>query len=379
MKFRIKNRKINISRKGHREKRPRQHRRVVNLGRLAIFAALLALLIIPQTGCSSQVETAKTDFCLDTQCTITIYDTNEALNPDGAMAMEEAEEILDDAFDEIRRYENILSRTVEGSDVDRINKAGGQSTEVSQETMDVIQLCMEAGLISDGKFDMTIGAVTDLWDFKSENPKLPQQSDIEKALSTVDFTKMRTQGSSVTFTNPETRVDFGGVAKGYIADCIGEFLKEKGVKKAIVNLGGNIVTIGQKDAETLWNIGIERPYSDRTEIMGTVQVADATVVTSGIYERNFEQDGVLYHHVLDPATGYPVETDLEAITLVAAEGNSGFCDSLSTICILLGKDKAMDLIESLQEKHPEKQLEAALIDKDDNMTQTSGMNVMIEE
>ncbi len=347
--------------------------------RTAAFAALITLLIIPQTGCSSQVETAKTDFCLDTQCTITIYDTDEALNPDGAMAMEEAEGILDEAFDEIRHYENILSKTVDGSDVDRINKANGQPIEISGETMDVIQLCMEAGLLSDGKFDMTIGALTDLWDFKSENPQVPQQNDIEKALDTVDFTKMRTQGSSVTFTNPETRVDFGGVAKGYIADRIGEFLKEKGVKKAIVNLGGNIVTIGQKDEETLWNIGIERPYSDRTEIMGTVQVADATVVTSGIYERNFQQGGVLYHHVLDPATGYPVETDLEAITLVAAEGNSGFCDSLSTICILLGKDKALELIENLQEKYPEKQLEAALIDKDDNMTQTDSMNVITEK
>ena len=349
------------------------------LGRLVAFATLLMLIIIPQTGCSSQAETAKTNFCLDTQCTITIYDTDEALSPDSAMPTEDAERILDEAFTEIKRYENLLSKTVEGSDVDRINKAGGQPTEVSDETMDVIRLCMEAGLISGGKFDMTIGAVTELWDFKSENPQIPSQQNIDKALTTVDYTKMRTQGSSITLTNPDARLDFGGVAKGYIADRIGAFLKEKGVEKAIVNLGGNIVTVGQKDEDTLWNIGIERPYSDRTEIMGTVQVADATVVTSGIYERNFQQDGVLYHHVLDPATGYPVETDLEAITLVAAEGNSGFCDSLSTICILLGKDKALALIESLQEKYPEKRLEAALMDKDDNMVQTDGMQVITEE
>lgn len=347
--------------------------------RLAALAAFMLLLIIPQTGCSSQVETAKSDFCLDTQCTITIYDTDEKLNPDSAMPPEEAERILEDAFNEIRRYENLLSKTAEGSDVDRINKAGGQAVEVSQETMDVISLCMEAGLLSGGKFDMTIGAVTELWDFKSEDPQVPGQEDIDEALKTVDFTKLRTQGSNVILADPDARLDFGGVAKGYIADCIGEFLEEKGVRKAIVNLGGNIVTIGQKDEETLWNIGIERPYSDRTEIMGTIQVADATVVTSGIYERNFQQDGMIYHHVLDPETGCPVETDLESITLVAAPGYSGFCDSLSTISILLGKDKALALIEQLQEQRPEMKLEAALIDKDDNMTQTGGMNVITEE
>ena len=349
------------------------------LGRSALFVALLACIIIAQTGCSRQAETAKTEFCLDTQCAITIYDTSDALNPDNAMPAEEAEQILDDAFTEIKRCEKLLSKTVEGSDVDKINQSRGQATEVSDETMEVINLCQEAGRISGGKFDMTIGAVTDLWDFKSENPKAPQQQDIDKALSTVDFTQMSAKGNTVTFTNPDARLDFGGVAKGYIADRIGEFLKEKGVQKAIVNLGGNIVTIGQKDKETLWTIGIERPYSDRTEIMGTVQVSDATVVTSGIYERNFQQNGKLYHHVLDPATGYPVETDLESITIVAAEGNSGFCDSLSTICILLGKDKALALIESLQEKYPEKKLEAALIDKDDNMIQTDGMNMRTEE
>lgn len=343
--------------------------------RVTAMAALLALFIIPQTGCSSQVETAKSDFCLDTECTITIYDTDESLNPDDAMPTEEAEQILDEAFQEIRRYESLLSKTVEGSDVDRINKAGGQAVEVSDETMDVIQECAAAAILSDGKFDLTVGALTELWDFKGTEPQVPAQEDIETAKATVNYQNMFTQGNTVTFTNPDAKVDFGGVAKGYIADRIGEFLVEKGVQKAIVNLGGNIVTIGQKDEETLWTIGIERPYSDRTEIIGTIGMADGTVVTSGIYERNFEQDGVLYHHVLDPATGYPVETDLESITLTAVSGNSAFCDSLSTICILLGKDRALELIEALQETYPEKKLEAALLDQDDNMVTTDGMNV----
>ena len=114
-------------------------------------------------------------------------------------------------------------------------------------------------------------------------------------------------------------------------------------------------------------------------MMGYVSVKDATVVTSGIYERKFEQDGVLYHHVLDPRSGYPVDTDLEAVTIRAARGNSGFCDGLSTVCLMLGHDKAQALIQTLQEEHPEMKLEAAFIDKNDAMTQTDGMDVKKDE
>ena len=155
--------------------------------------------------------------------------------------------------------------------------------------------------------------------------------------------------------------------------------RNQGVEKAVINLGGNVAVLGEKAKDTPWNIAIERPYSDRTEMMGYVSVKDATVVTSGIYERKFEQDGVLYHHVLDPRSGYPVDTDLEAVTIRAAKGNSGFCDGLSTVCLMLGKDKAQALIETLQEEHPEMKLEAAFIDKNDAMTQTDGMDVKKDE
>ena len=171
----------------------------------------------------------------------------------------------------------------------------------------------------------------------------------------------------------------GGMVAGYIADRICDYLKNQGVEKAVINLGGNVAVLGEKAKDTPWNIAIERPYSDRTEMMGYVSVKDATVVTSGIYERKFEQDGVLYHHVLDPRSGYPVDTDLEAVTIRAARGNSGFCDGLSTVCLMLGRDKAQALIQTLQEEHPEMKLEAAFIDKNDAMTQTDGMDVKKDE
>lgn len=126
-------------------------------------------------------------------------------------------------------------------------------------------------------------------------------------------------------------------------------------------------------------IAIERPYSDRSRDDGLCFGQRRNGCDSGIYERKFEQDGVLYHHVLDPRSGYPVDTDLEAVTIRAARGNSGFCDGLSTVCLMLGRDKAQALIQTLQEEHPEMKLEAAFIDKNDAMTQTGGMDVKKDE
>ena len=147
------------------------------------------------------------------------------------------------------------------------------------------------------------------------------------------------------------------------------------MERAIINLGGNVCVIGSKADDTPWNIGIERPYSDRTELIGSVKVSDATVVTSGIYERMFKKNGRTYHHVLDPETGYPAETDLEAVTITAKKGYSAYCDGLSTTCLMLGRDKATALIEKLQKEKPEAGLEASFTDKDDKVTSTDGMKI----
>lgn len=330
---------------------------------------ITVLIIITQTGCGEKDPVSKSDFCLDTTCDIKIYD----------MKTGEASEILDGAFEEIDRYENLMSKTIEGSDVYKINHAQGQPVEVSKDTLKVIELGIEMGDLSGGMFDITIGKVSSLWNFTGDDPKVPEQADLTEALKTVNYKQIAIDDSAVSMKDPQAQLDLGGVAKGYIADRICDYLKNQGVEKAVINLGGNVAVLGEKAKDTPWNIAIERPYSDRTEMMGYVSVKDATVVTSGIYERKFEQDGVLYHHVLDPRSGYPVDTDLEAVTIRAARGNSGFCDGLSTVCLMLGRDKAQALIQTLQEEHPEMKLEAASIDKNDAMTQTDGMDVKKDE
>ena len=330
------------------------------------------MIIIPQTGCGGKEPVSGSEFCLDTSCEITIYDME-------GMSEDKAAGIIDQAFAEIREYENMLSRTVEGSDVYRINHADGKSTEVSVETLDVIHTGLLMAELSGGKFDITVGALTDLWKFTSDNPSVPEDQEIRKALETVGYENITMKGNEVGLSDSETRIDLGGVAKGYIADKTGEYMEAQGVTKAIINLGGNITAIGEKEEDTPWTIGIERPYSDRSEIVGSIKVSDKTVVTSGIYERQFVEDGVRYHHVLDPQTGYPAETDLEAVTITAVKGNSGFCDSLSTACLILGKEKAHRLVLKLQDEYPQMEIEAAFIDKNDNIAQTDGMNLELVE
>ena len=344
----------------------------VRLFRIIAAVLLTAVIIIPQTGCGGKEPVSGSEFCLDTSCEITIYDME-------GMSEDKAAGIIDQAFAGIREYENMLSRTVEGSDVYRINHAEGKSTEVSEETLDVIRTGLLMAELSGGKFDITVGALTDLWKFTSDNPSVPEDQEISKALETVGYENITMKGNEVGLSDSETRIDLGGVAKGYIADKTGEYMEAQGVTRAIINLGGNITAIGEKEEDTPWNIGIERPYSDRSEIVGSIKVSDKTVVTSGIYERQFVEDGVRYHHVLDPQTGYPAETDLEAVTITAVKGNSGFCDSLSTACLILGKEKAHRLVLKLQDEYPQMEIEAAFIDKNDNIAQTDGMNLELVE
>ena len=339
---------------------------IFEITRKVIAAALLfSLLIISQAGCGNKEPVIGTDECLDTACEIAIYGFNR----------NEAEETIAEGFKVIEESEALLSKTVKGSDVDRINSAAGEEVEISETTRETIAVGLEMGEISGGSFDITIGRLTDLWDFKASDPQVPSANEIGKACETVDYRQVELAGNNISLRNIRAKIDLGGIAKGYIADQLTEFLEDKGVESGIINLGGNVVAIGTKEGGDDFVIGIERPYSDRTEVIGTVSVQDKTVVTSGIYERMFERDGTIYHHILDPSTGYPSETDLESVTIVAEKGNSCFCDGLSTTCLMAGSNEAMRIVKMLQKKYPEKNIEALFIDRKDNITVTDGMKL----
>lgn len=320
---------------------------------------LCAGLIIPQTGCGSEEQISENQFLLDTICTITI---------DG-MKKEEAEKIIVEAFETCRTYENMLSKTVQGSDIYKLNHAGGKSVAVREETLALIKKGIDYGRLSGGGFDITIGAVSELWDFSGENPKVPDAEQLKKAVNTVDYRQIQIEGNQVSLKNPKAQVDLGGIAKGYIADRLIEQMKQEGVEQAIISLGGNVAVIGEKAKGVPWNIGIERPYSDRREILGSVGLSDGTIATSGVYERCFEEGGVLYHHVLDPKTGYPVKGELDAVAVKGGEGQSIDCDAMGTICLMAGEKKGRRLLKEFPG------LEAAFIDKSDHIKTTEGITI----
>lgn len=316
------------------------------------------LLIISQTGCAAKGPVSEEFFCLDTVCMISVY----------GQSQKTAESVIAEAISLCKEYEGLLSRTIEDSDVYKINTAGGAPVAVSDDTISVIEKGIELGNVSGGKFDITIGAVSDLWDFK--NGIVPDDADIKTALKTVDYKQIEISGNRVCLGIEGAQLDLGGIAKGYIADCVTELLQDRGVESAIINLGGNVVAIGEKEAGVPWSVGIERPYSDRTEIVGMLKAADETVTTSGIYERCFEKDGRMYHHVLDPETGYPMETAAQAVTVQGPVGMSAESDAFGTMFLMMGKDAAAGIIE----KYPG--FCAAFVDERDNVSVLNGMEVI---
>ena len=317
-----------------------------------ILSIVIALIIfLPFSGCTVSEPLSKTEFFMDTVCTITIYDSSDS-------------QLIDKAFDICKKYEALFSRTIESSDISRINQIGEGTLEVSSETAEILKTALKYSELTEGRFDITIGRLTDLWNFKSESPRLPSKEEINTALKQTGFENLTVDKNMVTVKNG-IQLDLGGIAKGYIADQCADFLRTEGVKRAIINLGGNVLVIGSKEEGVPWKVGIQRPFDDRNEIIGSVQVSDCSVVTSGIYERYFEKDGTIYHHILDPETGYPVSNGLESVTILSS--SSVVADALSTSAFLLGKERALELIENLPDT------EAILIDEDSTITVTSGI------
>lgn len=323
---------------------------------------MLTILIIPQLGCNAQENNQgieKTGFYLDTVCRITIYSMEGTEGMSDEEKEKEALLKITEAFKICDGYEKKLSRTIEGSDIYNINHAGGKAVTVDEETVRVIRKGIEFGDLSGGAFDITIGRVSDLWNFHEEDEEgnkagtLPDENELAEAVSHVDYTKIEVEGNTVRLLDSEAEIDLGGIAKGYIADKVAQYLEEQGVTSAVVDLGGNIVTIGEKGKSledgsgSEFVIGIADPAFGRSQLLGTIPCRDKTLVTSGTYERYFEIDGKKYHHVLDPRTGYPKDTDLLSVTVIGGKGHSVDCDGLSTACLALGLDDGLKLIQGM--------------------------------
>ena len=332
------------------------------------------------SGCAglSDPEPVSNDgFYLDTICSISIYRMTDADGNavDASKMKDEAEGAIDDAFALCEDLEGKLSRTRKNSDISRLNSAKGEWTEVSDETMELVKKGLYYSELSDGDFDITIGGVTKLWDFHAAEgeEKLPDKEALAEAVKHVGYKNIEINVNKLRLSDPKTEIDLGGIAKGYIGDKMAALLEERDVVSATINLGGNVICIGGKTDEDDFVIGVEAPFSDRTEIIGKISSRDKTLVTSGVYERKMEVGGKLYHHILDTKTGWPVETDLDAVTLTAAKGHSADIDAASTICLIKGATEGRRFVEEKMDG-----VEAVFVMSDGSVDTTDGAGFVKE-
>ena len=271
-------------------------------------------------------------------------------------------EFMDQISDRCQFFEDKFSRTKEGSDIWNINHAAGAPVEVQPETARCISAALGYSEQTDGLFDITIGAVSSLWDFV--NGVKPEDAALQEAVGHVDYRGVKVEGTTVTLADPQAMLDLGGIAKGFITDDLVGMLREAGVQSASLSLGGNVYVLGPSFRGDDWNVGVQNPNGSANDVIAKIACRDKSLVTSGLYERSFTVDDTLYYHILDPKTGYPVQTDLSSASVASDSSTDG--DAYSTILFLLGHDKALDLLNS------DDRFEGVLVDMNDNPTISDG-------
>ena len=327
-------------------------KKIIKRCTFSIFAASLLLSSAAFSGCSLKANTAEnsdagsqepvsaTAIKLNTAVTVTIYDSQDR-------------ELLTECMNLCDKYEKIFSRTASDSELYQLNHreltpvAGTEDTfQISDPLAELIRKGLYYSELSEGAFDIAIEPLTSLWDFTAEDPQVPEDRLIQEALTKCDYHNVSVNDNNeVILKTEDTAIELGAIAKGYIADRLKDYLISQGVKSAIINLGGNVLCIGGKPDDSSFKIGIQKPFADRSETIAVMDIKDKSVVSSGVYERCFEQDGTLYHHLLNPRTGYPYDNGLIAVTIISDESVDG--DALSTTCFALGLEDGMKLAESL--------------------------------
>lgn len=312
-----------------------------------IAALFLALGMVLTAGCAEkdQDEPEQREvFAMDTAMVLTVY------GEDAFRAANAAEE-------EIYRLDSLLSRTNEASKVSLLNSAGGKMVPVGVALCDLIQTATTYTELTEGAFDITIAPVVSAWGFTTDHYQVPDPEELETLLTYVGMEHVHLSGKSSASSgyenaslDPGTQIDLGGIAKGYASDRLAAIFQEHEIPRALASLGGNVLAWGSKADGAAWRVGIQDPNapSDPNAYVGILQLTDAFAVTSGSYERFFVQDGKTYHHIIDPATGYPAESGLVSVTVVADSdaGNGTMCDALSTALFVMGREEALDFWRS---------------------------------
>ena len=276
-----------------------------------------------------------------------------------------AEDALAQAEAEIYRLEGVLSCRDEQAALARLNETGGGTA--GEETAALLQtaltLCEQTG----GAYDPALGALSEAWGFSTGAYRVPEPDALAEAMQSSGAGLVQLDGISVTLTNG-AQLDLGGIAKGYAADLLRAQLEKEGVTSATLDLGGDVFVMGRKTDGSDWRIAVKDP-ADTESYLGIVSAADKFIVTSGVYERYFEENGVRYHHILDPKTGCPAESGLVSVTVLCENG--AWADALSTACFVLGPDGALALRDDLADQGTD--FELILVTDDGRVLYTDGL------
>ncbi|MDP2791970.1 MAG: FAD:protein FMN transferase [Rectinemataceae bacterium] len=319
---------------------------------IAVISALFFAACAP----AAQSEISRTDFVLGTVCSVRILEGGST-------------KTTDEIFARLKTIEDRMSANKDGTEIAEVNAAAGlRAVKVSADTFDVIAKGIEYAKLTQGAFDISIGPLVKLWNIGTDYAKVPPKAEIAAALKLVDYRKIELDAKNLTvkLSAPGMRLDLGAIAKGYSADEVATILTKHKVKAAVIDLGGNVLVFGKKKDGSPWRVGVQDPRSNRGDYIGLVTGQAMTVVTSGIYERFFVEEGKHYHHILDTKTGWPADNSLVSVSIISA--SSMDADALSTSLFALGLQKGMELAKTLPD------INAIFIDNKNRVYMSPGTN-----
>ncbi len=297
------------------------------------------------------------EFMFDTFLNISIYDGGKD---------NQLNSIFQQVYSRSREIEVEFSVFQEDSLAQQINReAAKQPVPINEDFSRVLQTAMEVSQWSGGAFDITVKPLSDLWNFQSPSPSVPDEEEIDRARACVGYQNIEISDRTIRFRSSGTQIEFGAVAKGFAVQEAADQLRELGVEKAIVNYGGNVALVGEKKEGTSFSVGIQTPFGAAGEYFALLSLSDCALATSGAYERNFTEDGVLYHHILDPKTGYPAESGLKSVTVVCEDASRA--DALSTAFFVMGLERSLEAVNELEG------VEAVLVDEENFIYVTDGL------
>ncbi len=303
-----------------------------------VFITCIMLIICAAAFAAfSARQITETDYAMNTVVTITARGAN-------------AKKSADAAFAEIRRIERMTDAHNPKSELSKLNESAHISpVRVSDELFSLIELSQTISEKTDGAFDITVFPATELWKITSDNPRVPSDSEISAAADKIGYQNIVLDSAEKTvyYKKEGMKTDLGAVAKGYAADRAAEKIRKSGTKNALLDLGGNIYALGKKSGGKKWNIGLQTPWKSRGEYFKTIQISDESAVTAGAYERYFEKNGIIYHHIFNPKTGMPAESDIQSATVCGK--SSAICDALATAVFVGGKEMAETVMDEFKD------------------------------